>query len=131
LAAALRAHAEGLYCLQGAVELLIGHRRWLSRDDFLDRFVRLVPETAGGGVLAVVAWRAAVRALSAGRLPCSDSEGSVLRIAASIAGGVTVDLSECLSTLDYANISMVVDAVRRAGGRAAAGGVGAGLGELR
>ena len=121
----MRAHAEGLYCLQGAVELLIGHRRWLCRDDFLGRFVRLVPATAGGGVLAVVAWRAAVRALSAGRLPCSDSEGSVLRIAASIAGGVMVDLGECLSTLDSVNIGLVVDAVRRGGG------VGAGLGELR
>ena len=127
----MRAYAEGLYCLQGAVELLIGHRRWLSRDDFVGRFVRLVPETAGGGVLAVVAWRAAVRALSAGRLPCSDSEDSVLRIAASIAGGVTVDLSECLSTLDYINIDLVVDAVRRGAGRVVPGGVGAGLGELR
>jgi hypothetical protein len=131
LAAALRAHAEGLYCLQAAVELLIGHRRWLGRDEFVGRFVGLVPETAGGGVLAVVAWRAAVRALSSGRLPCSGSEGSVLRIAASIAGGVPVDLSECLSTLDESTIGLVVGAVLRAGGRTASRGVGAGWGERR
>jgi hypothetical protein len=131
LAAALRAHAEGLYCPQAAVELLIGHRRWLCRDDFLGRFVGLVPETAGGGVFAVVGWRAAVRALSSGRLPCSGSEGSVLRIAASIAGGVPVDLSECLSTLDESTIGLVVDAVLRAGGRTASWGVGAGWGERR
>jgi hypothetical protein len=127
LAAALREHAEGLYCLQAAVELLIGHRRWLGRDEF----VGLVPDTAGGGVLAVVAWRAAVRALSSGRLPCSGSEGSVLRIAASIAGGVPVDLSECLSTLDESTVGLVVDAVLRAGGRPASWGVGAGWGERR
>ncbi len=127
----MRANADGLYCLQAAVDLLIGHRRWLCRDDFVGRFVRLVPEPAGGGVLAVVAWRAAVQALSAGRLPCSGSEGSVLRIAASIAGGVPVDLSECLSTLDGVNAGLVVDSVRRAGGHAAQGGVGVLWGERR
>ena len=127
----MRAHTEGLYCLQAAVELLIGHRRWLGRDDFVGRFVGLVPETAGGGVLAVVAWRAAVRALSSGRLPGSGSEGSVPRIAASIAGGVPVDLSECLSTLDEPNIGPVVDAVLRAGHCTASWGVAAGWGERR
>jgi hypothetical protein len=120
LAAALRAHAEGLYCAHAAVELLIGHQRWLLREDFLSRFVRLVPASVGDGVLAVVAWRAAVRAVGAGRLSCSDSEGHVLRIAASLAEGVAVDLGACLSTLDAADIGLVEDAVRRAGGHAAA-----------
>jgi hypothetical protein len=129
LAAALRAHADGLYCLQAAVGLLIGHRRWLRRDDFVGRFVGLVPTSDGGVALAMVSWRAAVRALAAGRLPCSDGEGCLLRIAASIAEGVPVDLGECLSTLDAANIGLVVDAVRRAGGCATAGGVGTCRGE--
>ena len=123
----MRAHAEGLLCLQAAVELLIGHRRWLCRDDFVGRFVGLVP--GSGGEVALVSWRAAERALRAGRLPCSGSEGCVLRIAASIAEGVTVDLGECLSTLDAANIGLVADAVRRAGGRTVPGGVAAGQGE--
>jgi hypothetical protein len=131
LAAALRAHAEGLYCLQAAVGLLIGHCRWLCRDDFVGRFVGLVPGTGGGVTLAMVSWRAVVRALNAGRLPCSDSEGCMLRIAASIAEGVAVDLRECLSTLDVANIGLVVDAVCRAGGHATPGGVGVGGGERR
>jgi hypothetical protein len=117
---ALRAHAEGLYCAQAAVELLIGHRRWLLREDFLSRFVRLVPASAGDGVLAVVAWRAAVRAVGAGRLSCSDSEAHVLRIAASLAKSVAVDLGTRLSTLDAAGIGLVADAVRRAAGCAAA-----------
>jgi hypothetical protein len=117
-----------LYCGQAAVELLIAHRYWLCREDFVGRFVRLVPHVAGDGVLAVVGWRVAVRALSTGRLPCSGGEGRVLRIAASVAEGVPVDLADCLSTIDSVNIGMVVDAVYRAGGYAVPGG-GAGRGE--
>jgi hypothetical protein len=122
----LRAHARGLFCLQAAAELLIGHQRWLCREDFVGRFVRLVPASVGGGVLAVVAWRAAARAVGAGRLSCSDSEGHVLRIAASIAAGVPVDLGTCLSALDEANVGLVADAVHRVGGRVAAGAEGRG-----
>jgi hypothetical protein len=107
--------------LQAAVELLIGHQRWLCREDFVGRFVRLIPAVAGGGTLAVVSWRAAVLALAAGRLPCSDSEAHVLRIAAGIADGVPVDLRECLSILDETNVGLVVDAVRHANGRRLAG----------
>jgi hypothetical protein len=65
--------------------------------------------------------------MEAGRLSGSDSDGCVLRIAASIANGVAVDLGECLSTLDEVDTDLVVDAVRRA----APGGVGAGRGERR
>ena len=117
LAVALRAHAQGLYHIEAAVELLIGQQRWLCRNDFVARFVRLVPSVTGDTVLAVVGWRAAVRALAAGRLPCSDGEGHLLRIAASIADGVAVNLNECLSTLDAGNVRMVVDAVLHANGR--------------
>jgi hypothetical protein len=112
----LRAHAKGLYHHEAAVELLIGHQRWLCRDDLVGRFVWVGRALVGGGLLAVVDWPAAVKALTAGRLPCSGSEGRVLRIAASIAGGVAVDLRECLSTLDTANIGLVVRAVLAAGG---------------
>ena len=51
-------------------------------------------EITGGAVLAAVDFGAASRALGAGALPCSGGEGRVLRIAASIAGGVPVDLGE-------------------------------------
>ena len=122
----MRAHARGLYCAQAAVELLIGHQKWLCRNDFVGRFVRVVPDPAGDGVLAVVGWRAAVRAVVAGRLSCSDSEAYVLRIAASIAEGVPVDLGVCLSSLDERNIGLVTGAVRVAAGRVAAGARGRG-----
>jgi hypothetical protein len=58
-----------------------------------------------------------VRALAAGRLACSDSEGHVLRLAASLAEGVPVDLGECLSVLDHTNADLVAEAVLRAAGR--------------
>lgn len=89
----------------------------MCRNDFVARFVRIVPMVTSDGVLAIVFWRAAVRALAAGRLPCSDSEGHLLRIAASIAEGIPVRLSECLSTLDCDNIRLVADAVWHANGR--------------
>ena len=76
----------------------------------------------GGGLLAVVDWPAAVKAVGAGGLPCSRSEGCVLRIGASIAGGVPVDLGECLSTLDKTNVGLVVSAVVHASGGRGDGG---------
>jgi hypothetical protein len=110
-----------LFCAQAAVELLIGHRWWLCRDDFVARFIRETADSSGG-LLAVVGWRAAVRALAARRLACSDSEGYVLRIAASLAEGVPVDLGECLSVLDADNVNLVVESVLRANGRYRVGG---------
>jgi hypothetical protein len=84
--------------------------------------VEVAADLAGGGVLAFVDWRAAVTAVDAGRLSCSDSEGQMLRIAASIAEGMPVDLRECLSILDEVNVGLVVDAVLRANGRRRVGG---------
>ena len=80
----------------------------------------------GGAVMAVVDWEAAVAALEAGRLPCSGGEGRILRLAASIAGGVAVDLGSVLPGLDERNIAGVARAVLHAAGhrdlRVAAGG---------
>ncbi len=77
-------------------------------------------------VMAAVDWEAAVAALEAGRLPCSGGEGRILRLAASIAGGVPVDLGSALSGLDERNIAGVARAVLHAAGhrdpRVAAGG---------
>ena len=70
----------------------------------------------GGAVMAAVDWEAAVAALEAGRLPCSGGEGRILRLAASIAGGVPVDLGSALSGLDERNIAGVARAVLHAAG---------------
>jgi hypothetical protein len=119
---ALRAHARGLYHAEAAVELLIGHPRWLGCEAFVDRFVSVGQAMVGEVVLAVVDWQAAVEAMGGGRLACSRSEGCVLRIAARIAGGVPVDLGDCLSSLDETNVGLVVEAVLHANGRRGAGG---------
>jgi hypothetical protein len=81
-----------------------------------------------GSVLAAVDWEAAIAGLEAGRLPCSSSEGQMLRLAASIAGGVRLDLGSVLSGLDERNAWLVAAAVLHACGhpdssvRLAAGG---------
>jgi hypothetical protein len=118
----LQAHARGLYHAEAAVELLIGHQHWLGCEEFVDRFVSVGQAMVGEAVLAVVDWQAAVEAMGGGGLPCSRSEGCVLRIAASIAGGVLVDLGDCLSSLDETNVGLVVEAVLHANGRRGAGG---------
>jgi hypothetical protein len=111
-----------------ALELLIGHRRWLRRADFIDGFVELGPGLVGETVIAVVDWAAAIEALEAGRLPCSSSEGAVLGIAASLADDIPVDLGAALSGLDATNLGLVAAAVMRAGGR---GSNGSDLGWVR
>lgn len=69
-----------------------------------------------GAVLAAVDWEAAVAGLDAGRLPCSSSEEQMLRLAASIAGGVRLDLGSVLSGLDLRNAWLVAAAVLHACG---------------
>jgi hypothetical protein len=79
-----------------------------------------------GAVMAAVDWEAAVAALEAGRLPCSGGEGRMLRLAASMAGGVAVDLGSALLGLDERNITLIAGAVLQAAGhrelRVVAGG---------
>jgi hypothetical protein len=117
LHAALRAHAGGLCAREAAVELLIGHVSWLHCGDFLDEFVHTALNAAGGVPIADIRWPDAVGALDDGRLPCSGGEGRVLRIAASLADGVPVNLRDALTGLDTTNIALVARAVLHAGGQ--------------
>jgi len=109
--------AKGLLCLEAAVELLIGHRSWLLRGDFLAIAVESGREVFSGRVLAAVDFEAASRALEAGVLPGSGGEGRVLRIAASIAEGVPVDLREAVTGLDEDNAMLAAAAVLHAAGQ--------------
>jgi len=84
--------------------------------DFRDVAVEFDRGMAGGSVLAAVDWEAAVAALDAGALVCSSSEGQMLRLAASIAAGVAVDLWAALSGLDEGNAWLVAGAVLHAAG---------------
>jgi hypothetical protein len=113
-AAALRVHAQGLYYLEAAAELLISHHTWLHRRDF-SALIETFPGSDGTG-LAHIDWHAAISGLRNGQLPCSSSEGAILRIAASLAEGIPVDLRDALSNLDRNNTLLVTRAVESATG---------------
>ena len=93
---ALRAGAAGLYCAEAGAELLIRQRSWLSRSDFAP-FIVIAAAAGGQPATAAVDWEAAITALDGGVLPCSSGERRMLRLAASIAGGIPVDLAEALT----------------------------------
>ena len=86
LAAGLRAHAQGLCCLEAAAELLIA-QSWLHRDDFTSRFITVHPGIGSGGQAAVIDWPAVITALGSS-LPCSGGEQRMLKITASLADGI-------------------------------------------
>lgn len=116
LTAALRAHAQGLYCLEAAVELLTSHGSWLRRDDFL-HFVHTAPGLIDGTPMAPIQWPEALAALDRGQLPCSGGEGRMLRLGASLAEGTPVDLRDTLTGLDSSNAELVSRAVKHATGQ--------------
>jgi hypothetical protein len=115
LAAGLRAHAKGAYCLEAAAELLIA-KSWLHRPDFTSRFVTVHAGIGSGQQVAVIDWPAAIAALGSS-LPCSGGEQRMLRITASLAKGIPVDLQDTLTSLDDENIAKLVTAILHASGR--------------
>ena len=115
LSAALRAHARGLSCLEAAVELLISHGRWLRREDFL-HFVHTAPAVTDANPMAPIDWPDAITALDRGQLPCSGGEARMLRLAASLAEEVPVDLRDAPTSLDSSNADLVSHTVKHATG---------------
>jgi hypothetical protein len=120
LAAGLRAHAQGLCCLEAAAELLIA-QSWLHRDDFASRFVTVHPGLGSGQLVAVIDWPAVITALGSS-LPCSGGEQRMLKITASLADGIPVDLRETIAGLDQHNLHLLVTAIRHACGQRPAAG---------
>jgi len=113
LAGQLRAWARGIYPDEAGVELLIGHAVFLHRADFTSRFISIPGDDAG---LAVIDWPAAIAALD-NSLPCSGGENRMLRLAASLAAGIPVNLRDALTGLDGRGIQLVINAVLHASGR--------------
>jgi len=97
LAAALRACAAGLCSLEAGVALLIESGAFLHRPDFTSRFIEHGTETAA------IDWHAAISALNDGELPCSGGERRILRLSASLAAGIPVDLRDAATGLDDHN----------------------------
>lgn len=114
LAPMIRVQAKGIWHLEAAAELLIGHQTWLLREDFTAGFVT-VEHDAGRG-FAQVDYAAAVHALECFDLPCSGSEANILRIAASLATNVTVNLGQRVGGLDAQNTRLVLEAIAHANG---------------
>lgn len=52
-----------------------------------------------GTDMAQIDWNAAIPALTAGELPCSGSEHRIIRLAASLAAGIPVDLGDAVTAL--------------------------------
>jgi len=118
LPAALRACARGIYPLEAGVGLLISHGSLLGREDFQDQFVHTgISITDGATTMAQIDWQAAISALDARHLPCSGGEERMLRLAASIAGGIPVSLRDTLTGIDRRNIELVITAVLHAWGQ--------------
>lgn len=114
---ALRACATGVSTAEAGTSLLIGCGGWLHRDDFTSRFIETATSISDGATLmAAVDWNAAITALEGGQLPCSSGERHMLKLAASIAAGTPVNLSDTLSGIDHRNARLVVTAVSNATG---------------
>jgi ADP-ribose pyrophosphatase YjhB (NUDIX family) len=114
LAVPLRACARGIHPDEAGVGLLISHDVFLHRADFTSRFITSAA-SGDGTSLAAVDWPAAVAALDDG-LPCSGGEQRMLRLAASLAGGIPVNLRDALTGIDSHGITLVVRAVLHAAG---------------
>jgi len=112
----LRAWGRGIYPDEAGVELLIGHDVFLHRADFTSRFISTTTSSSDGTGLAAVDWPAAITALH-NSLPCSGGEQRILRLAASLAGGIPVNLRDALTSLDDHSIQRVIKAILHASGR--------------
>ena len=116
LADAIRAWAKGWLPAEAAAELLISHRAWLLREDFLQVAVEVRWEPFLGRRVAAVDFAAAAEAVQ-GVLPCSDGERQVLLVAASLAEGIPVDLREAALCMDGVNAARAAQAICQAAGR--------------
>jgi hypothetical protein len=116
LVGVLRVWARGLLGLEAAVELLVRHRFWLRRRDFLAVAVPVDWDGVTGSGSAWVDFEVAVAALRAGQVPCSSSQAQLLRIAASLATDEPVVPGQAVSGLDEPNAVAVAAAVLHAAG---------------
>ena len=112
-----RAGAEGLYPLEAGTGLLIAHGSWPGREDF-GQFIRTGDSiTSPGTELASIDWEAAISALDAGEFPSSSGEKRMLRLAASLAGDIPVQLGGAVTGIDDRNVGLLVKAILHASGQ--------------
>jgi hypothetical protein len=114
LVAALRNCAAGLLPLEAGTEFLIANGTFLRREDFTSRFIE--HGTSSCTPMAAIDWDAAIIALNSDGLPCSGGERRILQLAASLAGGIPVDLRDAATGLDDHNTALLLTAIRHATG---------------
>lgn len=112
----LTAGAGGDGTIEAAVMLLAECGSWLDREDFVGRFITC-PDGDDGTSPTKVDWEAAVTALDAGELPCAGGEQRILRLAASLAAGTPVSLSDTLPRAGERGAAVAVAAIAHAAGQ--------------
>jgi hypothetical protein len=117
LRAALRAGAEGLYALESGTGLLLAHGTWPAREDFRCFIHVAGSNTSAGTELASIDWEAAIAALDAGECPSSGGEKRMLRLAASLAADIPVQLGSAVTGIDDRNVGLLVKAILHASGQ--------------
>ena len=115
LAAALRAAADGVLPGEAGTGLLIDSGAFLHRPDFT-RHIDTAASISDGTPMAWIRWDDTTAALSRGQLPASSGEKAVLRLAASLAAGCPVSLRDTVTSLDHANLTRTLTAIRHAAG---------------
>jgi hypothetical protein len=118
LVAGMRRWASG-HQAEAAVELLVGHRGWLHRPDFVTTALRVLPDGLGADGsedhLVAVDWERAAR--YAGRIRTDGPDVAVLRVALGLAGQpVAPPLGELIGRLDQAGTTLVLHAIAHAAG---------------
>lgn len=117
LRSALRAGADGLYALEAGTGMILAHGTWPSREDF-QCFVHVADSiTAPGTELASIDWEGAIAALDRGEFPSSSGEKRMLRLAASLASDIPVQLADAVTGVDDRNVNLLIKAVLHAAGQ--------------
>jgi hypothetical protein len=112
--ALLRA-AVGDYAAEAAVLLLANDGYWPARLRAAG-LITVEAEPVGGQLWARIEWPDLDAALADGRLPGSQEELAVLRVAVSLADGRPVDLADVAVALDRRTLSLVLAALAHAAG---------------
>ena len=112
--ALLRA-AVGDYAAEAAVLLLANDGYWPARLRTAG-LITVEAEPVGGQLWARIEWPELDAALADGRLPGSQEELVVLRVAVSLADGHPVDLADVALALDRRTLGLVLAALAHAAG---------------
>jgi hypothetical protein len=111
---AIRNSAQALLFQEAGVDLLTQHGVFLHRNNFTKRFITI---SYGTPLFAEIDWPSVIQSLDSADFTCSGGEGRMLRLAASLSGGIPVDLSDAVTWIDDMNLDCLIAALNHASGR--------------